>query len=128
MTFSSLLYVIAGGASGCCVRYLISMWLAPYAIASIAVYGTLCVNTLGCLLIGAANGLAQTRMQWGSEWRLLLIVGFLGGLTTFSGVAYDIFALLRAQHALLAVSYAIGHMTLGVLAVGIGYYCALHYC
>ena len=84
-------------------------------------YGTLAVNLLGCLLIGAIAGLAETRQLLGQEFRAFALIGLLGGFTTFSTFGYEIFAMLRADEYVRAASNVGIHVGLGVALVWLGY-------
>jgi fluoride exporter len=65
-------------------------------------WGTLAVNVLGCFAIGALSQLAESRaVVFPPEARLLLVVGFLGGFTTFSAFGNDTLNLFRAGEPLL---------------------------
>jgi fluoride exporter len=85
---TKILVVIIGGGLGSGVRYLASLlgWrlFGPGFPAA-----TLAVNVAGCLLIGVAFALAETRGTMSPLTRLLLMTGFLGGLTTFSTFALE---------------------------------------
>jgi CrcB protein len=58
-------------------------------------YGTLAVNVSGCLAIGCWPGLFELRQLFGLEARLFLVIGVLGGYTTFSSFAYETLVLAR---------------------------------
>ena len=60
-------------------------------------FGTFVVNVVGCLCIGVLNGVAETRQIIGPELRLFLMIGLLGGFTTFSTFGYETLALIRDQ-------------------------------
>ena len=84
-------------------------------------YGTLTVNMLGCLIIGLLGGLSESRNLFGTETRGLILVGVLGGFTTFSAFGYETIQLLRDGESLAAFSNVGLHLFLGLTAVWIGY-------
>ncbi len=84
--------------------------------------GIFIVNILGCLAIGVLAGLlASTRLQVGEVGRTFLIVGLLGGFTTFSSFGLDTFVLSRGGHTGLAALNAAGQPLIGIAAVWLGY-------
>jgi len=111
MNWPLALAVAGGSAAGGLLRWTIGLWLngrwAGFPL------GTLLVNCLGGLLIGAALAWFE---QVPNEWaRLLLVTGFLGGLTTFSAFSVEsLLLLLRGQWA-LAAGHTLAHV-LGALA------------
>lgn len=105
------LAVGAGAAVGAWVRWAASAWLNPLWPGF--PLGTLGVNLAGGLLVGAA--LAVFERPHDETLRLLLVPGFLGGLTTFSAFSGESLALLRAGHLALALGHGIAHV-LGALA------------
>jgi fluoride exporter len=118
---SLTLYVAIGGAMGAVGRYLLSTAIAR-AWSHDLPMGTLVVNVLGCLAIGALAGGAETRSFMTSEARAFLVIGILGGFTTFSSFGFEAFELIRRGHALLALAHVAGQCTLGTAAVAGGYY------
>lgn len=111
-----LLLVGIGGAAGSVLRYLVSFYMQK-PITSGFPYGTLAVNVLGCLLIGAIFGLSE-RFQWFTEeWRIFLAVGFCGGFTTFSAFALENVKLLQGGQYLSFLLYTLLSLVLGLLAV-----------
>lgn len=117
------LYVFIGGGLGAVMRYGASM-LAMRWLGS-AVPGTLAVNVLGCLAMGAVMGIVQSRIGYLSEeMRLFICSGLLGALTTFSTLNFELFALLRTGRIACGLSYLALSCILGLLATGIGYYLA----
>ncbi len=106
--FSMILLVAAGGAAGCVARLLagaaVAAWL-PRAAASFPL-ATLGVNVVGCTLAGALLAWLAPASPAGSAAladhpaRLLLMTGFLGGLTTFSAFAVETLDLLDRSPAL----------------------------
>lgn len=81
--FASLSAVVCGAAFGAAARWLLALWLdtpdQPFSRA------TLSANWIGALLIGLAAGLADSLPDLPPYWKLWLITGLLGSLTTFSG-------------------------------------------
>ena len=116
-----LLLVGAGGFFGSILRYLVSIGLQQVVKQAWIPYGTMTVNILGCLLIGVLGGLAEIRQTISIETRLLLMVGFLGGFTTFSSFEFELFALSRNSEFLaLLVNLSI-QLIFGFGAVWLGH-------
>jgi len=120
----TLALVALGGGFGSACRYLLSTWLTRTAGAGGFPLGTLAVNLIGCLLIGLFAGFA-TRHAWlNGEARLLLVVGVLGGFTTFSAFGLDSLNLMRRGESLLALGYIGGSVLLGLGAAWLGWWLA----
>jgi CrcB protein len=83
--------------------------------------GTLAVNISGSLLIGLFAGLAEYRQMFGSGARLLLVVGVLGGYTTFSAFSLETLSLLRSGQSLLALVNVFLQLSLGIAAAAAGF-------
>jgi CrcB protein len=116
-----LLLVGIGGFCGSISRYLVSIGIQRVVSHTWLPYGTMAVNILGCLLIGLLAGLDEARQFLSIETRLLLIVGFLGGFTTFSSFEFELFALARnSEFTALIVNLAL-QLGLGFSAVWLGY-------
>ena len=114
-----ILAVALGGSIGATSRYLVSTWAAERFGASFP-YGTLIVNVVGCFIIGTFMTLTTERLIVSPYWRLLITVGFVGGLTTFSSFSYETFRLIEDADMMQAL-YNIGlNIVLGFLATWIG--------
>jgi CrcB protein len=87
------LLVMAGAAMGGLVRYLIATAISA-RYPNRFWYGTVVVNITGCFLIGVVMTTLNQRNA-NPNWRLLLVVGVLGGYTTFSSFTYETFALVK---------------------------------
>jgi len=116
-----VLLVGAGGFVGSVFRYLVSTGVQRWLGESWIPYGTLAVNIAGCFLIGLLAGLADSRQLLTEETRLVLMIGLLGGFTTYSTFAYDTLSLLRNGGIAAAVAYVVLHIVVGIAAVWIGH-------
>lgn len=110
-----------GGFVGAICRYGLSGLMQRSAIAGAFPYGTLAVNLLGCLLIGIAVGFIDSRQMTSPEFRSFILVGVLGGFTTYSTFGLETFALLRDADFLRATANIAIHVVLGLALVWIGY-------
>ncbi|HEX4951778.1 MAG TPA: fluoride efflux transporter CrcB [Thermoanaerobaculia bacterium] len=116
----SALLVGLGGFAGSVCRYWLGGAVHRFAGAAFP-WGTLAVNLLGCFVIGWLAGLAELRGVLSAELRLLLLVGFLGGFTTFSSFGWETFSLLRGGELWKAGANAGLHLVTGLLAVWLGH-------
>ena len=109
-----------GGAIGSVSRYVLST-LVLRASESLFPAGTFAVNLIGCLAFGAIIGAAEQRFVLTPEARAFLLVGVLGGFTTFSTYAFESFALLQdGQFAAAALNLA-GQVVAGLLGFWVAY-------
>lgn len=98
-----ILLIAGGGAVGAVARYLLS-GAAQHATSGSFPVGTLVVNTLGCLLIGLFGyALLEGPVTTRPEFRLALLVGVLGGFTTFSTFGWETIELFRTGNTRGAV-------------------------
>ena len=103
------------------MRYLLQGWVHDLLRNPWFPYGTLAVNVIGCLLIGLLAGLVESRQMLSPEARGFLLIGILGGFTTFSTFSYETIALLRDGEAIAALANVGLQVGLGLAAVGAGY-------
>ena len=116
-----IVLVGVGGFAGAVLRYLISDWVNGIFHTLSLPYGTLTVNITGWLLIGILAGLSEHRNLLGPETRTLLLVGVLGGFTTFSTFGNETVDLLKDGKSIAAFSNVALHVCLGLVAVWVGY-------
>lgn len=108
MLIYSFLAIGIGAACGAWLRWGLGLWLNP-ALPELPL-GTLTANLVGGYLIGLAIAFFMQHPAISPEWRLLVITGFLGGLTTFSTFSAEtVTLLLRGQYA-WAVGIIAAHM------------------
>jgi CrcB protein len=115
-----ILLVGLGGSLGAISRYLVSELVARRWSGLAFPVATMSVNILGCLLIGFLAVLAQGSERISDETRVFLIVGLLGGFTTFSSFGHETFSLLEDGHAALAAINVVVQVVVGLLAVWLG--------
>ena len=111
--------VAVGGSCGAVARYLVSQWAAERFGAAFP-YGTLIANVAGCFVIGLFMTLVTERYVASPYWRLLVTVGFLGGLTTFSSFSYETFKLLEDARMELALYNVLLNVAVSFLATWLG--------
>ena len=114
------LLVAAGGLIGSVLRFAL-VNAVQRRLPAASPYGTLGVNLLGCLAIGALGGWLTARPTPATELWLFAAVGVLGGFTTFSAFGWETFTLLREGAATSAFANVALHLTLGIAAVWLGY-------
>ena len=115
-------WISLGAVPGAIARYLVNRLMAGW-LGTAFPYGTLVVNLAGCLAIGVVATLVTGRLVDRPDViRLVLIVGFLGSLTTFSSFAYETHNLfndgawIRAlANILLSVCAGVAGVRLGIL-------------
>ena len=114
---AQVLAVAGGAALGALLRWLAGLWLnAQWAGFPL---GTLLVNGVGGLLIGLA--LVVFERSPNELLRLLLVTGFLGGLTTFSAFSVESLLLLQRGQWALAVGHTLAHVLGALVCAAFGY-------
>lgn len=115
-----LLWVGVGGFLGSVGRFVIAGFFNRLSPALAFPIGTLAVNILGCFLIGLLHGLAESRNMLGTDTRIFLFIGVLGGFTTYSTFGFESLALLKDGAMLKASANIIIHVFVGLAAVWLG--------
>lgn len=109
-----------GGALGSALRYVVGVAVVQRAGPGFP-WGTLLINLSGSFAIGIIAELTQTRAFGASVFlRVFLMVGVLGGFTTFSTFAFETTGLIREGAAPLALAYVVGSVVIGVAAAFAG--------
>jgi fluoride exporter len=112
----------AGGAVGAMARHALNHVVHQRTLASTFPLGIFLVNVLGSVAIGAlAGALAAGRFHLSYPMRTFLIVGVLGGFTTFSSFSLDTFVLVRDGHQAQAFWNVIGQVGLSLIGVWAGF-------
>lgn len=119
----NIIAVFIGGGLGAVLRYIVSY--LNKVLFQMPILGTLTVNLTGCFLIGYVFGLISDKLQTiPPVLKLLITVGFLGGLTTFSTFSLEGFELIKDGKIWIALLYIASSCILGLLLVAAGYYLA----
>ena len=103
----SVLAICIGACVGALARWGLGLWLNPGGLLP---WGTLAANLLGGYLVGVGVATFQSVPQMDPVWRLLLVTGFLGALTTFSTFSAEVIAMLQQQRYALALGTALLHL------------------
>jgi fluoride exporter len=116
-----LLAIAAGGALGALLRHFANHMVQAKVGAAFPL-GIFLVNVVGCLAIGIIAGLiASDRINLGEAGQAFVVVGVLGGFTTFSSFGLDTFTLARGGQIGAAGFNAFGQLFLALAAVWVGY-------
>ena len=113
------LLVIAGGGIGSLARYMVGMAIMQ-RFGSRFPLGTMTINITGSFLIGLAMTLIAERLPGDLYWRPLLVIGFLGGYTTFSSFEWETYSALRHGGFWIGMANVAGSVSLGYAAVWLG--------
>ena len=114
--------ICIGACAGALARWQLGLWLNPIAISgTVLPWGTLAANLIGGYLVGVCVAVFQAMPELDPTWRLLLVTGFLGALTTFSSFSAEVVAMLAQQRYALALGTAGLHLlgSLGMTIAGI---------
>ena len=120
-----LLLVAAGGAAGAVLRFVIAGSMAA-AFGRDFPYGTLLVNVTGSLLIGFLFVALSARAEDSEVWRSLLVVGFLGALTTFSTFSIETVQLIENGALMRALTNVVLNVLMCIVACWGGVWLARH--
>jgi CrcB protein len=118
--YVNLLLVAIGGAVGSAARYLLTAAVARHT-PPVFPFGTFAVNAAGCVVLGLIVGAAEQRFLLSTGARAFLLVGVLGGFTTFSTFALENVQLIRAGDVAYAALNTAGQVAIGILGLWAGY-------
>jgi len=118
MTFQALFAIAFGAAIGAWLRWGFGLWLNP--LLPQLPLGTLAANLVGGYLIGLSVAFFELHQGLSPEWRLLIITGFLGGLTTFSTFSAETVTLLMREQYAWSMAIISAHLGGSLLMTVIG--------
>lgn len=116
---ANILIIGIGGFVGAVTRYGMAVWIGQRWGRSFP-FGTFVINITGSFLIGLLMTLMTERIIENPQWRLLLVVGFLGAYTTFSTFEYETGALLKDGEWLYASLNVVLSVAVGFIALKLG--------
>lgn len=111
----NILWIGIGGFLGANARFWLGSWISRWAGTSFP-WATGIVNLSGALVIGIIATIFADRAIDNESLRLFLIVGILGGYTTFSSYTYEAVSLIQQDRWLATIGYLVGSNVLGILA------------
>jgi len=111
--------VLVGGAVGSLTRFMLGTAIME-RLGGRFPFGTVFINITGSFFIGFAMTFPTERTQLSPNWRFLLVVGFLGGYTTFSSFQWETLNLVRDGGRWLGLRNGIGSLLVGYVAVWLG--------
>ena len=117
---SKYLCVLLGGGVGSLARYLVGRLITQRFPNANFAWGTFAINVTGSFLIGLLMTLIVERFRLPDYWRLTVVIGFLGGYTTFSSFEYDAYLSARGGHGLYGLLYLVSSVVVGYAAVWLG--------
>ena len=113
------LLVAIGGGTGALMRYVAASAIMTRFGGKFPL-GTLVINVTGSFLIGFLMTMLTERLQLDPRWRLLLVVGFLGGYTTFSSFEWETYTAVRGGELWTGMLNVVSSVMLGYVAVSLG--------
>ena len=120
--YTPYLLISLGAVLGANLRYLVSRWMAQWLGTGFP-FGTFVVNVLGCFAIGVVGTIVTGRLIPRPEVvRLVVMVGFLGSLTTFSSFAYESHNLFNDGAWMRALANVVLSIVAGLAGVRLGIY------
>jgi fluoride exporter len=118
MLWQEIIAVAIGGAVGAVLRFLLSRAVQGVHHFNAFPMGILTVNVLGCFAMGVLYGVLVHRLNLGPLWRAGILIGVLGGFTTFSSFSIDTITLLKTGDlvaAMLNIGLTVGLCLLGTI-------------
>lgn len=119
---NAVIAICIGACAGALARWQLGLWLNPGAAsAGLMPWGTLAANLIGAYLVGVCVGVFQQLPDLDPVWRLALVTGFLGALTTFSSFSAEVVAMLQQGRYAFAAGTACVHLfgSLALTVLGI---------
>lgn len=117
----AVIAISVGASLGALARWGLALWLNANPVAPpIIPWGTLAANLIGGYLVGVAVSTLQAIPTLDPVWRLAIITGFLGGLTTFSSFSAEVISMLQQARYVTALGTALLHVLGSLLLTVLG--------
>jgi CrcB protein len=117
---NSILAISLGASLGAILRWVLGLVLDSMSVA--ITMGTLAANWIGGFLIGVAMAFFSAHTELSPQWRLLIITGFLGGLTTFSSFSAELTSMIHEGRLSIALITVMLHVVGSILMTFLGIY------
>lgn len=117
---NSILAISLGASLGAIMRWVLGLVLDSMSVA--ITLGTLVANLIGGFLIGVAMAFFSAHTELSPQWRLLIITGFLGGLTTFSSFSAELTLMIQEGRLSIALITVMLHVMGSILMTFLGIY------
>ena len=121
----TIIAISIGASAGALARWQLGLWLNPATVSTTSAltmpWGTLAANLIGGYLVGVCVGVFEALPNLDPVWRLALVTGFLGALTTFSSFSAEVVGMLSQSRYSLALLTAGLHLfgSLALTVIGI---------
>ena len=115
-----IVLLLVFGALGTLCRYALQGVIQARTAPSTFPSGTLIVNLIGCFLIGGIGQYALLHLSFPPEWRIGIMVGFIGGFTTFSSYCWEAVRMLQDGQWRNGTIYVFGSLIGGIVCVLLG--------
>ena len=124
LTMLNVFAICIGACVGALARWRLGLWLSPGGLIP---WGTLAANLVGAYLIGVLLTVFHAMPQLDPVWRLALVTGFLGALTTFSSFSAEVVEMLMVQRYLMAAGTTTAHLGGSLCLTALGMMSASHF-
>ena len=124
LTMLNVFAICIGACVGALDRWRLGVWLSPGGLIP---WGTLAANLVGAYLIGVLVTVFHAMPQLDPVWRLALVTGFLGALTTFSSFSAEVVEMLMVQRYLMAAGTTAAHLGGSLCLTALGMMSASHF-
>ena len=121
LTLNSIFLIGIGATIGASIRYLLSIYFLEFLEKGLP-YGTLFSNVIGSFIAGAVILLVAEKTNIGESYRLFLVVGLAGSLTTMSTLSLETFDMINLGNYLQAGLNVLVNILASLTAVAIGFY------
>jgi fluoride exporter len=112
-------YIALGGSLGSVARFWVGTTVAE-RLGTRFPFGTFVINVTACAIIGFSLAFLDSRTELTAVWRYLIPVGFVGAYSTFSTFEWETFSKLEAGALMVATSYMLLSIVIGLFAVWCG--------
>ncbi len=117
---NKLLWIFVGGGLGSIARYYLGKWFNGADL--LMPYGTFSANVLGSFFIGFLTGIFISRHWINTQWAPAILIGFLGGFTTFSTFTFESLHFIRQGQWESFLAYFFSSLIIGLFSVAFGFY------